>query len=167
MSDRVFKVDVRWPDEGRVDRKDRTETRDPVAAISAFRRLLSRTDLEGRPAAARLMVDGKRLYYSEFWKPIGDGRIHPDAPITLEVDRDGADEIGRWLPLGAAPNPQFGSKGAPGAAAATVDDGSSEEARELAAFFADRSWSIRDSAGQIVPLSHVARSLLSFLDAPL
>lgn len=91
-----FKVDIRWPDDQRLT--DRTQTSDPVAALEAFRRLLARHDLVGQPCAARLVVDGRSLYYSEFGKPIGQGAIHPDAPLRLDVDKAEADRLAAFIP---------------------------------------------------------------------
>ena len=94
-----FKVDLRWDEGHRLT--DRTITDDPDEAISAFRELLGRP-LEGRPVAARLVVEGRSLYYSNFTKLFGKGRIHPDAPIDLSVSRDEADRLAAWLPPEAA-----------------------------------------------------------------
>ena len=94
-----FKVDLRWDDGRRLT--DRTITSDPTEAIDAFKELLARP-LEGRPVAARLVVDGRSLYFSNFTKMFGRGRIHPDAPIDLGVSRDEADRLAAWLPPTAA-----------------------------------------------------------------
>ena len=94
-----YKVDLRWEDGFRLT--DRTITSDPAEAIDAFKELLARP-LEGRPVAARLVVDGRSLYFSNFTKMFGRGRIHPDAPIDLGVSRDEADRLAAWLPPEAA-----------------------------------------------------------------
>ncbi|WP_338578672.1 hypothetical protein V8J38_16850 (plasmid) [Brevundimonas olei] len=164
-----FKVDVHWPEEQRADKVGRTQTHDPVLAIAAFRRLLARDDLVGRPAAARLMVNGRRLYYSEFWKPIGSGRIHADAPIDLSVDRDGADALGRWTPSAnsAALLVQRDGQVAPRAAAADVQGGTEDDdVRDLAAFMNEKGWIVRDRGAQALPLTEVAKAILEFWDAP-
>lgn len=125
----AYKIDLRWPAAQRFT--DRTETPDPELALAAFRRLLARTDLDGEDVAARLVVpigNGSRsLYYSNFRKPVGRGRIHPDAPLRLEgVTPEEADALARWLPSVAA-RPGGGGRpdsaraagaGAPAAAAA-------------------------------------------------
>lgn len=165
MTDTFFKIDIRWPETGRADKRERTETRDPSAALAAFARLLARPDLDGQNCAARLMVDGKSLYYSEFNKPVGRGRIALNAPLRLDVTREEAQRLASWTGPEAAPNPQRGGAVAPGAAVATVEGGTEQEAAELAKFFLGRGWTVRDTAGQVVPMSHVARSLLVFLDA--
>lgn len=95
MADK-YKVDIRWPDDQRLT--DRTQTSDPVAALAAFRRLLARHDLVHQRCAARLVVDGRSLYYSEFNKPIGHGSIHPDAPLRLDVDKAEADKLAAFIP---------------------------------------------------------------------
>ena len=110
-----FKVDLRWDEGHRLT--DRTITDDPDEAISAFRELLGRP-LEGRPVAARLVVEGRSLYYSNFTKLFGKGRIHPDAPIDLSVSRDEADRLAAWLPPAAARKPLRNGEGVGRAAAA-------------------------------------------------
>lgn len=164
-----FKVDVHWPDEQRADKSGRTQTHDPALAITAFRRLLARDDLVGRPAAARLMVNGRRLYYSEFWKPIGRGRIHPDAPIDLGVDRDEADALGRWTPgaNSAALLGQRGGQVASCAAAADVQGGrEDDDVRDLAAFMKEKGWTVRDQEAKALLLTDVAEAILEFWDGP-
>lgn len=165
MTDTFFKIDIRWPETGRADKRERTETRDPSAALAAFARLLARPDLDGQNCAARLMVDGKSLYYSEFNKPVGRGRIALNAPLRLDVTREEAQRLASWTGPEAAPIPQRGGTVAPGAAVATVEGGAEQEAAELAKFFLGRGWTVKDAGGQVVPMSHVARTLLVFLDA--
>lgn len=97
-----FKADLRWDDGGRLT--DRTISPSREAAFLAFRALLARSDLAGQAVAARFVVDGRSLYFSRFDKPFGAGRIHPDAPIQADVDRQEADRLAaRTAPDAAAP----------------------------------------------------------------
>lgn len=85
------------PDEqGRVDAK--TNTPNPGVAEKAYRALLSREDLIGQPWAAVLSKDGHSIYFSRFDRNLGDGRIHPDAPLNLFRDDDGTREATLWRP---------------------------------------------------------------------
>ena len=77
----TFKVDIRWPDGQRLT--DRTQTSSAAAAEAAYRELLAREDLIGQPCAARFVVDGRSLYYSRFDRPLGDGRLAPDAALDI------------------------------------------------------------------------------------
>jgi len=77
---------------------DRVRTEDPVEALQAFRKLLEREDLVGQEIAARLVVDGQSIYFSRFDKPLGEGRIHPDAPLDLAVNGDQAKQLAGWRP---------------------------------------------------------------------
>ncbi len=59
----------------------------PDAAMSAYRALLAREDLDGQPVAAVFkppagMVQGGNVstFYSRFDRPLGSGRIAPDDP---------------------------------------------------------------------------------------
>lgn len=105
MTAPIFKIDLRWPmaEGARLGRSggelsDRTETDDAATAIAAFRELLSRPDLDGQAVAARFVVGGRSLYYSQFDRPFGGGRIHPDAPLDPGADRAHADALARWTP---------------------------------------------------------------------
>lgn len=119
----AYKIDLRWPASQRFT--DRTETRDPVLALAAFRSLLQRSDLEGEDVAARLVVAGKSLYYSNFRKPLGGGRIHPDAPLKLPAEQSEADELARWLPASAArPGSVSGAAGGRAAGGTALPAGS-------------------------------------------
>jgi len=79
----TYKVDIRWPATQTLE--ERTVTVSAAAAEVAFRELLSRADLVGQDCAARLMLDRRQLHYSEFNKPLGAGRLAPDAPLNLPV----------------------------------------------------------------------------------
>lgn len=94
-----YKADLRWEEGQRLT--DRTITSDAAVALAAFRELLGRP-LAGKPVAARLVVDGRSLYFSNFAKDVGSGRIHPDAPLSTSASRAEADELARWLPKSAA-----------------------------------------------------------------
>lgn len=98
MVARTFKVDLRWQETGELT--DRTSTSDPVAAEAAFRELLARDDLSGERVAARLvsLLTGKSIYFSRFDKAIGDGRIHPDAPLDVWAEEDLTAEAAAWKP---------------------------------------------------------------------
>lgn len=100
-----FKVDLRWPNEtgagpatssGRLS--DRTATDDADMAISAFRKLLAKDELAGQAVAARFVVGGKSLYFSEFDRPFGEGRIHPGAPLDAEASPNQARAVAAWTP---------------------------------------------------------------------
>jgi hypothetical protein len=100
-----YKVDLRWPgpagggtqsSHGRVT--DRTATDDEDLALSAYRKLLRRDDLAGQPVAARFVVGGRSLYFSQFDKPFGKGRIHPDAPLDASASPDAASQAAAWTP---------------------------------------------------------------------
>jgi hypothetical protein len=101
MTQPTYKVDIRWPDAQRLS--DRTQTADAETALAAYRRLLSRTDLIGKNCAARFVVDGRSLFYSEFNRPVGEGRVHPDAPLRADTDAAGASVIAQWTPPVASP----------------------------------------------------------------
>lgn len=138
-----FKVDVRWP--ATQSLSDRTTTTDPAAALTAYRALLNRADLAGQPCAARLVVGGRSLFYSEFDKPIGRGRIHPDAPLSLAVDKAGADALAAWTPR-AARGGQGGPEGSARAAAAGVG-GLHQDGGDLGRFLDATGWGVVDADG--------------------
>lgn len=96
MSQDAYKVDLRWGDGSRLS--DRTQTGSAAAALVAFRELLAREELAGQDVAARFVVAGRSLYFSQFDRPFGKGRIHPDAPLDPSADRERADAIARYLP---------------------------------------------------------------------
>lgn len=128
-----FKADLRWDDGGRLT--DRTISPSREAAFLAFRALLARRDLEGQTVAVRFVVDGRSLYFSRFDKPFGAGRIHPDAPIRADVDRQEADRLSALTAPDAAP-PRVGATEAQAALArlfplAMSDTG---QARRVATF---------------------------------
>ena len=106
-----FKVDLRWNHEDRSRLTDRTQTSDPDTALEAYRELLQREDLIGRAVAARFVVGGRSLYFSDFSKPIGDGRIHPQAPIIADATDAEAATLAAWRPPvgGAATGGNFAS----------------------------------------------------------
>jgi len=83
-------------EQGRIDAK--TNTHNPEVAEKAYRALLSREDLLGHPWAAVLSSDNHSIYFSRFDRELGDGRIHPDAPLDLFRDDDGTHEATRWRP---------------------------------------------------------------------
>jgi len=94
----MWKADIRWHDGGRLD--DRMLTASGADALAHFRRLLAREDLIGQPCAARLVSPITRgsIYFSRFDLPLGGGRIHPDAPMSLDLDDNGTDQATRWRP---------------------------------------------------------------------
>ena len=53
-----------------------------------------------RPCAARLVAPQSRraIYSSQFDRPLGRGRIHPDAPLDLDRTDDGTREATAWRP---------------------------------------------------------------------
>lgn len=83
---------------GRVDTASKTNTADPVAAEAAYRALLARDDLIGQPCAAVLSSGRSSIYFSRFDRDLGDGRIHPQAPLDLLRTDDGTTEATRWRP---------------------------------------------------------------------
>lgn len=92
----MFKVDLRWEDGRRLS--DRVKVNNPEHALEAFRELLRRADLVGQDVAARFVVENRSLYFSRFDQPVGEGRIHPDAPLRANASRDEADSLARWKP---------------------------------------------------------------------
>lgn len=100
---RVYLRSHDGPNTGRI--LERIEpTSDPDAAISAFQRFLSRDDLVGEKVAAVLSRDGTTLYFSRFDRELGDGRIHPLAPIDLWRDGEDTDAT-HWRPTDTAALP--------------------------------------------------------------
>lgn len=82
-----------------------TITDSPSVARIAFAELLSRDDLVGADARAVLERDGAPLYASDFAKPIGSGRIHPEAPLDVYAASADAARVAAWRPavwLGAS-----------------------------------------------------------------
>lgn len=83
----LYRIYLRWPDQ-RVT--DKTNTTSAGVAETAFRELLSRTDLIDAAAdvAAVLSLDGKQLEYCAFNLPEGTqgGLKSPDAAIKLHHD---------------------------------------------------------------------------------
>lgn len=98
MGGAEFKVDLRWADGGRNRLTDQTKTPDATVALAAFRALLRREDLVGQDVAARFVVANRSLYYSNFSKGVGLGRIHPDAPIVADADEAQAKTLAAWRP---------------------------------------------------------------------
>lgn len=98
MGGAEFKVDLRWADGGRNRLTDQTKTPDATVALAAFRALLRREDLIGQEVAARFVVANRSLYYSNFSKGIGLGRIHPDAPIIADATEAEANTLAAWRP---------------------------------------------------------------------
>ena len=97
----IYRVYLRShaPDEtGHVS--DKTNTTNPETAVTAFRALLAIDDLIGRPCAAVLSV-GHAVYFSRFNRELGDGRIHPLAPLNPYRTDDGTAEATAWRPAGA------------------------------------------------------------------
>ncbi len=98
-----WKADIRWDSTAGRDGKleERLVTKDADYAEAHFRRLLAREDLIGKPAAARLVSPfaGRSIYFSRFDRPLGRGRIHPQAPLNLMRLDDGTQEASAWLPL--------------------------------------------------------------------
>jgi hypothetical protein len=87
----MWKSDIRWAN-GQLEDRLLTENQDD--AVAHFRRLLARNDLIGQLVAARLVspAAGRAIYFSRFNRDIGDGRIHPDAPLDLDLMEDGTDQ---------------------------------------------------------------------------
>lgn len=104
FSEPKYRVDLRWDEGATISNTVKTD--DPTLAEAAFRALLAREDLGGQAVAARLLVDGRSLYYSRFNRQFGGlpgrTRVHPQAPLDLslrhEVDREKVDAIQSWLP---------------------------------------------------------------------
>lgn len=94
---RVWKSDLRTHD-GRLS--ERLLTASAAEAEAHFRRLLARDDLIGQPVAARLVsaVTRGAIYFSRFDRELGDGRIHPEAPLNPFRDNDGTPEATIWTP---------------------------------------------------------------------
>jgi hypothetical protein len=99
----TWKADLRAHD-GRLS--ERLLTKEPADAEAHFRRLLAHDDLAGQPIAARLVssITGTAIYFSRFDRDIGDGRIHPDAPLDLFRQGDGTQEATLWLPPHRVPH---------------------------------------------------------------
>lgn len=130
--------------EGRVDTASRTVTDDAGAAERAYRALLGRTDLIGTPTAAVLSSTsgrrgaGKAIYFSRFDRDLGDGRIHPDAPLDLDAVDDHTAKATRWKP--------------PTAISTAMPD-TGDFAADVRTWLAQRGWSQPQGAAAIdVPL---------------
>jgi hypothetical protein len=55
----------------------------------------------GQPGAARLvspLAGGRSVYYSRFDRAVGDGRIHPNAPLNLNATEDETGIATQWHP---------------------------------------------------------------------
>jgi len=93
----TWKTDLRRHD-GHLS--ERTLTPDPATAEAAFRALLAREDLIGQPIAARLVspLTRRAIYFSRFDRGLGDGRIHPSAPLDLSADQDLTAIATKWRP---------------------------------------------------------------------
>lgn len=136
MADTAFKVDLRWDGGKRLT--DQSQVQDAGLAVEAYRALLRRSDLDGQSVQARFVVNGRSLYFSDFAKPFGQGRIHPDAPLDPNADRARADELARWTPaVGAAR--QRPASGQDGARAAAANDGEAEALKSAAADLAAKA----------------------------
>ena len=94
----IWKSDLRRHEDGRLS--DRYTGPSSADALSHFRRLLARDDLIGQPVAARLVspLTRRAVYWSRFDRDLGDGRIHPDAPLDPMRDDDGSDKATLWRP---------------------------------------------------------------------
>lgn len=97
----TWKIDLRshdGSDTGQIT--ERSETADVAIAEAAYRALLGREDLIGQPIAARLVspISRKSIYFSRFDRDIGEGRIHPGAPLDLMAARDMTAVATRWRP---------------------------------------------------------------------
>ena len=78
----TYRVYLRWPNQ-RIS--DKTVTASSSEAESAFRKLLSRFDLIGKPVAAVLSLGGRQLEYCRFDRSddCKDGLKRHDAEIRL------------------------------------------------------------------------------------
>lgn len=94
----IWKSDLRRHEDGRLS--DRYTGPSLEDAVAHFRRLLARGDLIGQPLAARLVspLTRRAVYWSRFDRALGDGRIHPDAPLDPLRGDDGSGEATRWRP---------------------------------------------------------------------
>lgn len=98
-----WKVDLRTHEDGRLSDRSFPET--AKRAEAEFRILLRRKRLIGKPVAARLVspATGRAIYFSRFDREIGEGRIHPDAPLDLTRMDDGTSEATLWRPEAVSP----------------------------------------------------------------
>lgn len=100
----MFKTDLRRGDgKERGSLTSRSQSEDPAAAVAAFQALLNRDDLIGQDVTARFVrvgADGvgRGIYFSDFSRPIGAGRIHPLAPLDPFAEASAARDISAWLP---------------------------------------------------------------------
>lgn len=78
-----------------IEGESETVTDSPRIARAAYEELLARDDLIGCEANAVLERDGATLFVSRFSCPIGQGRIHPAAPIDVFADRN---TVATWQP---------------------------------------------------------------------
>lgn len=99
----TYRIDIRTPD-GQLLRQHETRTPDRAAAVAAYRGLLSRS-FKAPGYAARLVVMGeggknRSVYFSHYDKPLGHGRIHPQAPLMAGLlDPSQVERVERWTPL--------------------------------------------------------------------
>lgn len=93
-----WKADLREHETGRLT--ERLETMSPARAEAHFRSLLRMSDLIGQRYAARLVspISRRSIYFSRFDRDLGNGRIHPDAPLDLSRLNDGTKEASAWTP---------------------------------------------------------------------
>jgi hypothetical protein len=103
MTYRVYLRSHAPGEQGRIEAASKTNTANPGAAETAYRALLARDDLAGQPRAAVLSRNNRSVYFSRFDRELGEGRIHPDAPLDLFRDDDGTSEATQWHP-DAAPH---------------------------------------------------------------
>jgi hypothetical protein len=76
---------------GKIDMASRTITHNPQAAIVAYRELLARDDLVGKPCAAVLSRDRSALFFSRFDCELGSGRLAANDPrLHPMMDKDEA-----------------------------------------------------------------------------
>lgn len=95
----IYRAYIRSHADGETGRvSNKTSTSNPDTAVCAYRALLASDDLIGQPCAAVLSTGGRSRYFSRFDRGLGEGRIHPGAPLDPYRSDDGTAEATAWLP---------------------------------------------------------------------